>query len=162
MVMFCAVPGEHAADERRLVMVLGIEADRIGVKRPPQQLRGLRHDQGGVDAAAEKASERDVAATGDAAIDKGAEIIVAAGGDGTAMAVAGAMLLVSIRIVPRWIAPKTPSGPSSTRSTSGESGSIVKTRVVRRATSAGDDARRAPEATRSSTGAGLRLWTTSG
>ena len=78
------------------------------------------------------------------------------------LAVLGAMVLVSIRIVPGCIALKTPSGPSSTNSTSGESGTIVKIRVARRATSAGDDALRAPAATRSSTGPGLRLLTTRG
>ena len=75
-------------------------------------------------------------------------------------ATAGAMLLVSIRMVPGWIALNTPSGPSRTRSTSGESGSIVTMRVARRATSAGDAARAAPAATSSSTGPWLRLWTT--
>ena len=50
----------------------------------------------------------------------------------------GAMLLLSMRIVPGCSALKTPSGPSSTSSTSGESGTIVMMRVARRATSAGD------------------------
>ena len=57
---------------------------------------------------------------------------------------------------------KTPSGPSSTCSTSGESGTIVMRRVTCRATSAGDFARVAPSATSASTGAGLRLYTTRG
>jgi hypothetical protein len=37
----------------------------------------------------------------------------------------GAMLLMSMMIVPGWSAVKTPFGPSSTSSTSGESGTIV-------------------------------------
>ena len=77
-------------------------------------------------------------------------------------ATAGAMLLVSMTMVPRCMALNTPSGPSSTCSTSGQSGSIVMMRVAWRATSAGDDAARAPAATRSSTGGRLRLCTTSG
>ena len=68
----------------------------------------------------------------------------------------------SMMIVPGCSALKMPSGPSRTCSTSGESGSIVKMRVARRATSAGEAARSAPAATSSSTGAGLRLWTTNG
>jgi hypothetical protein len=43
-------------------------------------------------------------------------------------ATAGAMLLMSMMIVPGCIVVKTPSGPSSTRSTSGESGTMVITR----------------------------------
>ena len=39
---------------------------------------------------------------------------------------------------------------------------MVMMRVAWRATSAGDAARAAPDATRSSTGPWLRLWTTSG
>ena len=70
------------------------------------------------------------------------------------------MLLVSIRMVSRWIALNTPSGPSRTSATSGESGSIVTMRVARRATSAGEAAGAAPAATSSSTAAWLRLWTT--
>jgi hypothetical protein len=77
-------------------------------------------------------------------------------------ATSGAILLQSMTIVPRCRALKTPSGPSSTRSTSGESGTIVKMRVACRATSAGELARAAPAATTSSTGSGLRLCTTSG
>jgi hypothetical protein len=59
---------------------------------------------------------------------------------------------MSIRIVPRCMKAKMPSGPSATRSTSGESGSIVMMRVACRATSPGEDALRAPWVTRSSTG----------
>ena len=69
----------------------------------------------------------------------------------------GAMLLMSMTIVPGCRAPKTPSGPSSTSSTSGESGTMVMTRVACRATSAGEVPRRAPAATSSSTGPWLRL-----
>jgi hypothetical protein len=76
-------------------------------------------------------------------------------------ATAGEMLLQSMRIVPRWISLKTPAAPSSTCSTSGESGSIVMIRAAARATSAAEDARVAPAATSSSTGPGLRLCTTS-
>jgi hypothetical protein len=74
-------------------------------------------------------------------------------------ATAGEMLLMSMTIVPGWMAVRMPSGPSSTFSTSGESGSIVMMRVAWRATSAGEDARVAPAAASSSTGPGLRLCT---
>ncbi len=77
-------------------------------------------------------------------------------------ATAGRMLLQSTMIVPGWIALNTPFGPSSTCSTSGESGTIVMIRVACRAISAGELARVAPEATRSSTGPWLRLWATTG
>ena len=72
------------------------------------------------------------------------------------------MLLMSMTIVPGCIAVNTPFGPSSTSSTSGESGTIVMMRVAWRATSAGVIARAAPDETRSSTGPWLRLLTTSG
>ena len=51
------------------------------------------------------------------------------------------MLLMSMMMVPGWSALNTPFGPSSTSSTSGESGTIVMMRVAWRATSAGDEAR---------------------
>jgi hypothetical protein len=93
----------------------------------------------------------------------GASSMVAPSDDARAAsrrAVAGAIVLVSMRIVPRCRALNTPSGPSMTSSTSGESGSIVMMRVARRATSADDVARTAPAATNSSTGPWLRLWAT--
>src|SRR5258708_814790 len=77
-------------------------------------------------------------------------------------ATTGAMLLMSMRMVPGWMALKIPFVPSTTWATSAESGSIVMIRVARRATSSGDVARAAPVATSSSTGPGLRLCTTSG
>jgi hypothetical protein len=75
-------------------------------------------------------------------------------------AAAGAIVLQSIRIDPCCSVENTPLSPSRTRSTSGESGTIVTIRVARRATSAGFAARSAPASTSASTGAGLRLWTT--
>ncbi len=59
-------------------------------------------------------------------------------------AVAGAIVLMSITIVPGCIEENTPPGPSMTSTTSGESGSMVMMRAARRATSPGDQARRAP------------------
>jgi hypothetical protein len=79
-----------------------------------------------------------------------------------AFATAGEMVLMSITMVPRWIALKTPFGPSSTSATSGESGTIVMIRVALFATSAGDAARSAPASTTSSTGPWLRLCATTG
>ena len=57
----------------------------------------------------------------------------------------GAMLLMSMTMVPGCSAVNTPLGPSSTSSTSGESGTIVMMRVAWRATSAGVIARAAPD-----------------
>ena len=50
----------------------------------------------------------------------------------------GEMLLMSMTMAPFWRAERTPSGPVSTRSTSGVSGSIVMTMEDARATSAGE------------------------
>ncbi len=75
---------------------------------------------------------------------------------------AGEMLLMSMTTALGRSAETTPCGPVRTSSTSGVSGSMVMTIGARRATSAGDPAAVAPDATSSSTGPRLRLCTTSG
>ncbi len=76
-------------------------------------------------------------------------------------AVAGAMVLMSTMTMPGRSWSNTPCGPASTCRTSGESGTIVITTSVRAATSAGVAASVAPAWTSASTGARLRLCTTS-
>ena len=68
---------------------------------------------------------------------------------------------MSMTTAPGRNAERTPSGPVRTSSTSGVSGSMVMTMEARRATSAGEAAAVAPNATSSSTGPRLRLCTTS-
>ncbi len=72
---------------------------------------------------------------------------------------AGAIVLMSISSVPGFAAVQTPSGPSSTASTSGESGTIVTTTSLARPTSAGEAATVAPSAARASMAGRLRLNT---
>ena len=73
----------------------------------------------------------------------------------------GEMLLMSMTTVPGVMPASTPSGPVSTRSTSGVSGSIVTTTVDARAASAGELAAVAPARASSSTAPRLRLCTVS-
>ena len=68
---------------------------------------------------------------------------------------------MSTMMLPSRMVSNTPLGPSSTRRTSGESGTIVMMTSLAAATSAGDAAAAAPAATSASTGAWLRLCTVS-
>ena len=79
----------------------------------------------------------------------------------TRFVVAGAMVLMSIHSAPARMPCTTPSSPSTTDSTSGESGSIVMTTSLRAATSCGVAPAAAPSATSSSTGPRERFSTIS-
>ena len=78
----------------------------------------------------------------------------------SARAASGAMVLVSITSNPAEAPVRTPSGPATTCSTSGPSGSDVTTASTARATAAADAASRAPSAIRGSIRPRLRPRTT--
>jgi hypothetical protein len=74
----------------------------------------------------------------------------------------GEIVDMSAKTSPGFTPSMMPSVPRATDSTSGELGSMVITTSHRAATSFGEEAATAPAWTRSSTGALLLLWTTSG